>query len=66
MYISIESIIGLALIVAVLHYGFTWLDNLLGRLPPYDHIAAANKRRAKQGLAPYTSLQELIRGESKE
>lgn len=61
MYIHLESVIGLILIVAILHYALTAMGALLDRLPPHDWVKAAGKRRG----APYTNQLEFIRAESK-
>ena len=50
MYIHPESIIGLILIVAILHYAFTGLGWLLE--PKYDPLKLINSDRVARGLPP--------------
>ena len=57
MYIHLESIIGLALIVAILHYAFTGLGWLLE--PKYDVVKQINADRVARGLPPQTN-QEIL------
>ena len=54
MYIHLESIIGLILIVAILHYAFTGLGWLLE--PKANPLKLINHDRVARGLPPLESL----------